>query len=590
MAGYSSNPKAYYNQAEYTSPSAQYPSPAQPVVHKPDDTSAEGLPPPPPYSASSANTPSSAQENRSSADYAKYGSIPAQAGLLDPVRNDPVGGHYGPTRSTGEPRGGDSASASASSVPPWQRTNPHLPRDWYNDNNRRSTPPPSSSPSAPAPPLPSAPSQHIEPQRSPVPRGRDRPQRSWSLRGWDGPGPHPNNGRDNRDSGCCRKWCKYLFLAILIWLVLLKYSDIIQFSPPSSHMPQGDMKCDDRPAKLWEALPSNIRIEKNVRAVLEGHVSGGRVVIHPARPEDGGQGSIQSRVRVASKDPSITDRMHYAVDRSAGSLTLMMPQSGECIYVEMDIYVPGSAQSVFVRMANVHIKVDGQMTVDSVSLETSNAGLRFVQSGWRGRELVLTSQNGEIRVEDTIEASQRVEIQTSNAALVVRDVLSRQGQVRLENANGQIDARSITDAKTAEIVTSNGPVHVDTLRADRIAVESANGWIEINRAQGNNLGLKTSNAPVNAVVVDHDHVQADISTSNAPINLHMPSKFSGEFFMQTSHNKVILKDSLGEAGRIQYQINRDQLKQGIRLDGATAEIGKVSAISTNANVMIAFDS
>ncbi|KAI7884396.1 hypothetical protein K492DRAFT_36992 [Lichtheimia hyalospora FSU 10163] len=426
-----------------------------------------------------------------------------------------------------------------------------LPRDWPHNDQEQSTRSMHSSPS------PSA--QHI----------RFGPR----SRGYDD---------DDDDPGCWRKWCKYLFLGILIWLVFLKYGDILTWggwrdSPAAS-------VCQGHHSIVWDDLPSSILLEKNAKVTIEGHVTGGKINVHRGSRK----GSIETRVRTNS--PTLLDALEYEYQPGENTdLELRFPAMSvmsqhDCLEIEMDIWVPERSEELHVEGSNVVVDVvDALDGMDWLDIKTINAMIRM-QGGWFGQRLELETEHGEINTAGPIVTSDNAHMKAIGGAIRVGSIMSR-NTIDLKATNGAIHVSGSLQADsqiTAE--TSNAEIHLDTVKARDLDVITSNGWIQLNHAIAPHITAQTTNDRINVQVEDVVEPNVELITSNGPIIAHVTTYFAGSIQVSTSaNNQAIVQDAWN---RVDLDIDEPSMKQGNRLGGGN---GHLTLSTTNADASIFLD-
>ncbi|KAI8384398.1 uncharacterized protein BYT42DRAFT_259484 [Radiomyces spectabilis] len=536
----SGNPKAYYNQPDYAG------NRKRPEIHKPDDASADMAPPPySPPMGSEGDTEGSISNT--------YGTIiSGQPGLLGAR-------HFLAGPSSSASRIADAAMyppspASAPAMPvAWN--NPHIPREW---------------------------SERGMPMPSPVSAPQPSP-------GMPPPGmPPPAWAEQQENNGSGKKWFKYIFLGILAWLVLTKYSGWFNPSDPSKHI--GLINCKGAETVYKSVLPKEIQFDKDLSVSLEGHVSGGQLIIHSLPPGDEAtSGSIHTRIRLAP--PRLQEELSYTLDNDNDETRLVLkmpthPLTDSCIFVEMEIYLPTTTTSLRTSMPNIVTQVVDQLhDVDIVQLRSTNAPISLDQ-GWSGKQLVLETRNGNIRVGNGLKSDETVSLKTTNGVIAVTDVTAK-SYVALENTNGQIEAYTISANDKVLLRSSNGAIVSNAAVATQVIVETSNGAVSLAHIQAKREALlKTSNAPIEATIENAKDVIIKALTSNGPATIHMPMTFEGHFMIQTSNwSRANVRDQLGEEGHIVFHDNQRHYKQGQRLQGQ----GDIIVTTSNANANLVFD-
>lgn len=378
-----------------------------------------------------------------------------------------------------------------------------------------------------------------------------------------------------RGPGCCRKWCKYVFVAILIWIVALKYSDTIKVSPIHGG------SCDG--AVEWDGLPSQISVEKNAWLTVEGRIASGQVNVHYG----GDEGAMAAKVYVAPaslKDDVVSYHLQEGDDTH---LTIKADdRDGVCVKVDVDIWLPDKAERLEVRTTNMAVRVlDALQKMDTTQISTTNAPIEL--AAWEGDKLVLLTSNGEVALTSDVVADTAVYVQSSSAAIRVHHVTAKR-RIDLHTSNGAVlagDGQTLQADDMISIQTSNGELDLGVLRSDAAELRSSNNRIAVSAASiERTLKVDTTNAPIAVRVLDVKDVQVALTTSNAEITAHMPNAFEGRFLLQTSrHNTVLVEDMKGN--NIEYDEDKAYYKQGRRFSGK----GTLSTRTTNADTSVVFD-
>lgn len=327
-----------------------------------------------------------------------------------------------------------------------------------------------------------------------------------------------------QESGCCRKWCKYIIAAILLWLVIYMYSGKLFSTPP----PYGDGNygCNSNTVS-WNDIPNTIEFDDNVELVINGRVSNGLVTIIPLEDRHGG--SILSDIQVYP--PSLQDKMTFDVQHNynggdSTKLTLQMPQefdneNEDCVSVNIDIRLPYAANRLFVNVKNIDVRVQPFVkNVDTVDIKTSNGRIDF--GPWSGESLKLSTGNGELKV-GRLTAGGSVYLENANALIQLAENVDAKRMISVKNSNGVVEAfGSLRADDSVDIETSNSYVKLSQVFSDSVSVSNANNEIQVDYIEAKNQVLaKSSNGPVTISVGATKNNQVKVINSNAHVNLHM---------------------------------------------------------------------
>lgn len=326
----------------------------------------------------------------------------------------------------------------------------------------------------------------------------------------------------NGDPGCCRNWCKYIFAAILVWLVYLKYGGYI-FPHNNGH--HGSTCPSD--ALTWNDVPRMIDFDRNVEVIVKGYVSGGAVVVTPLEDRHGG--TINTDVTFTPS--SLQKQMTYDIQQMSDTtrLILTMPEEldgndEECINLNMEIRLPYSADLLRLSVHNVDVSVYPFVKdVESVDIQTSNGNIRLDR--WTGKKLKLSTSNGGIKVGRLI-ADESIYLSTSSGEIIMSENIEAKNRIDIQDSNGPVKALggSIQADDTVKIDTSNGVIHLGSVLSDHVLLKTSNGGILVDYIKSKEqVVARTANGPVAISVAGEKNNKITAQTSSSPINLHIVS-------------------------------------------------------------------
>jgi hypothetical protein len=330
-------------------------------------------------------------------------------------------------------------------------------------------------------------------------------------------------GRADGDPGCCRKWCKYFFAALLIWLVLLKFSDKLGLSSPPLSPPHSQT-CHSSSSASWQDIPRIIEFERNIEIVLEGHVSGGRILVTPLEDRHGG--SIVSDIQFTP--PLLADKMSYDIvqkERDTTQLVLKMPtrfNGKDCINIDMEIRLPYSADLLRVDVSNVNVEIHEafKKSVDVVDIKSANGHIELKR--WSGASIKLVTANGDIKA-DYLNSDRIIYIETENGHVsFASDVVAKE-RIDIINSNGGVESMGKIQADdTIDIRSSSGVFQLDKVYADNVFLETSNAGISVRYLEAQEQVIaKNSNAPITMYVGAEKNIKVALATSNDLVQLHL---------------------------------------------------------------------
>lgn len=197
----------------------------------------------------------------------------------------------------------------------------------------------------------------------------------------------------------------------------------------------------------------------------------------------------------------------------------------------------------------------------------SNTMLTLDES-WSGRECHLKTSNGLLTVRGSLSASKSIQLESSNATLTVEGQILAGDKVQVRTTNGQFIVRgNSVVAKELDVQVSNAPLQFSSfIQAKRIYLKTKNAPITMgNISMGAELYAKTSNAPIEIHIVEigSSSAKIEVESSNAPVNVYVPSTFSGYFSVKSNmagSANVVAKST--EQSMIEYQVDERSKKQG----------------------------
>lgn len=318
----------------------------------------------------------------------------------------------------------------------------------------------------------------------------------------------------------CKRWAKYLLLALFIALAVWKYSDL-----GSSTTPPPLISCEGLSAVYWDDLPKELAIEKNIDVFVEGKVTGGRVMVHRLQ-QSGDSGSVQARFRVAPPTALSSLSYSYHQGRDAQLSIKLPPQDSDiCVEVDMDIWLPEKGEALRVAVPNVEVQLlDPLENMDLVDIHATNGPIHML-GAFEGKELRLKSSNGNIQLDQPVEKADSVDLHTSNAAITVDTINSKHSIDMIVDGSGSIIAQDLIADDKVRLHTANDQVRIDSsINAATVTIENSNGAIDIARA-GDGVAsfvAKTSNAYIQVAQLQSEKdAQLNLESSNGPITAHV---------------------------------------------------------------------
>jgi DUF4097 and DUF4098 domain-containing protein YvlB len=99
-----------------------------------------------------------------------------------------------------------------------------------------------------------------------------------------------------------------------------------------------------------------------------------------------------------------------------------------------------------------------------------------------------------------------------------------------------VDVKLPASAKLdLNLATSNGMVSVSNVNGGNVSVQTSNGALQLTNVKANTLRGTTSNGPITGIL---EVTTCDLSSSNGPLTIQIPSSTSGNYTLRTSNGNA----------------------------------------------------
>ncbi|KAI8083099.1 uncharacterized protein BX664DRAFT_339814 [Halteromyces radiatus] len=231
----------------------------------------------------------------------------------------------------------------------------------------------------------------------------------------------------------------------------------------------------------------------------------------------------------------------------------------------------------------------------TVEVKENNKKLNWNQDEWVGKLFSLKTTNAMIDVQGSLDAKS-ISLNTTNAMITWRGkgIQCKEMDLRTTNAKIDLTGGDIDVRRECKIKTSNARLIMNDskLMTKELSLVTSNAEIRMNNLLiRKSITAKTSNAPVILYIRQHPlakpdaKIHVEVSTSNAPVTIHMPSNFAGDFKLTTSSTNAVVMDDP------QQQIVYNDVKKSAAREGYRYKKSRGSLkVSTSLNdITIAFD-
>ncbi|ORY95901.1 hypothetical protein BCR43DRAFT_493785 [Syncephalastrum racemosum] len=229
---------------------------------------------------------------------------------------------------------------------------------------------------------------------------------------------------------------------------------------------------------------------------------------------------------------------------------------------------------------------DTQWQGESLVLQTKYASIQLLGKRLQATtEIQLSSKYSYTKLgADTIDTPV-LHVKTSNAHLEVSSHLIS-NMVDLVASNGYISLSNTVDAPQVSLTTSNAYISVTgQMHAEDLRATTTNAKIDLNHARIlRHVEARTSNAYIHASLAGSaSDVVSIFTTSNANMDIAMPTYFVGNFNIKTSQSAATIETHEPQA--VRFTVDQEYHKQGVYHKGGG---GSVDATTSNAKANLAF--
>lgn len=201
-------------------------------------------------------------------------------------------------------------------------------------------------------------------------------------------------------------------------------------------------------------------------------------------------------------------------------------------------------------------------------IKQSNSPLELKLS-WTGAECQLKNSNGDIMIHGSLNANKSIHLESNKGDITIAGRMLATKDVYVKAINGNFDARGESIiAKSVHIEHSNRPINLKSIiEAKKINIRTTNAPIKVsNISVGGQLNVKTTNAAIEVFINDigSTSVKMFIESTNAPVNVYVPNKYSGSFNLRSNNGLVTVVSKFADVSKsvVTYNTNEDSKKTG----------------------------
>ncbi|CEP18219.1 hypothetical protein [Parasitella parasitica] len=394
-----------------------------------------------------------------------------------------------------------------------------------------------------------------------------------------------------KQKNCFETFLKYVFYFFCICLVIRLIgllSGGVSYADSCSH------------GFIWRSLPEQFEFSNNglrIR-VIGGNLSGGRITLKKMSKADSwdsaSTGLVKSTALVSPASLADNLDLNYSlthIDNGSTTLDIYIPHdlsSRACVSLNAVVYLPDTLKFISLDVQNTHIDSNEQaVNIETLSLWTTNSAIELGPR-WVGKVMELKTTNAHIEINQAIENADAVILATTNGGIRFRQpIRGITDVIAAKTTNSGIDADTLLEAPAVQLMTTNGHVNVEDIRADRAELKTTNGRIGLSHANISQVvNAQTTNGALALHVNAGNRAEVIARTTNSQVSLSMPADHEGRFEIETSRtNKIEFVDPLGWS---QLIYNKGYLA-GARYNPASDKkpnTGHLQIKTSNANVHV----
>ncbi|KAI8646877.1 hypothetical protein BD408DRAFT_409360 [Parasitella parasitica] len=386
----------------------------------------------------------------------------------------------------------------------------------------------------------------------------------------------------------CFKYVFYFFCICLVIRLIGLLSGGVSYADSCSH------------GFIWRSLPEQFEFSNNglrIR-VVGGNLSGGHITLKKMSIADNkdsaSTGLVKSTALVSPASLADNPDLNYSlthIDNGSTTLDIYIPHdlsSRACVSFNAVIYLPDTLKFISLDVQNTHIDSNEQaVNIETLSLWTTNSAIELGPK-WVGKVMDLKTTNAHIEINQSIENAEAVIVATSNGGIRFRQPITAIADViAAQTTNSGIDIDAFLEAPAVQLMTTNGHVNVENIRADRAEFKTTNGRIDLSHANISQVvNAQTTNGAVALHVDAGSHAEVIARTTNSQVSLRMPVDHEGRIEIESSRtSKIEFVDPLGWS---QLVYNKGYLS-GARYNPASdkkPDTGHLQIKTSNANVHV----
>ncbi|KAI9264815.1 hypothetical protein BY458DRAFT_490911 [Sporodiniella umbellata] len=217
-----------------------------------------------------------------------------------------------------------------------------------------------------------------------------------------------------------------------------------------------------------------------------------------------------------------------------------------------------------------------------------SGALRF-EEDWSGDTCYLKTSNGPLTVQGTIRVRRQLVLENKNGSVTVHGPLFSQGEVQIKVRQGTLQLKGSVQVGRLQILLRQAPVLIEShLESKQTRIKTKNAPITLTQVVAHKrLEVVTNNSPItlHVVAIDADS-EIYVGTTHAPVEVYLPSTFSGSFAVSTSASSTARVSTRTHHSEMDFERNDTYKKEGTCKNLGSKANGRVVIRTTHAPVSL----
>ncbi|KAJ1955795.1 hypothetical protein EC988_001687 [Linderina pennispora] len=259
----------------------------------------------------------------------------------------------------------------------------------------------------------------------------------------------------------------------------------------------------------------------------------------------------------------------------------------DCVRITLNIAVPPHIGPAAIPLLHVVTSTGSAQALDLAAISVKDLDIQIhngpiqLRSLSVLRDIHVVSSNGRISIND-VRAPGTSTVESSNGALVVDRLTSE--YIHAKTSNAVVRASHISGTKELTIRTANGNIALESIDVDSLSAVTTNAGVRGHARISSDAMVHTSNGNIEVYLQGAGPAPKtiEVSSSNSHVKLTL-SRIRGAFDVKTSNARAQVE---GSDDVLKFERNSSSRKMGVY---GGAQGGNVTVTSSNGQASLIFD-